>query len=333
MDSGNQGPDYRRGLVLGLTLAEVFLLLLFLLILLFSYLLAQSDARWQALKPIFDQAGLPYNDIPQIQESSAAIGASLEEYGAIAASIDSDSEAAKLAANLSALKSSLAEIGLSIDDTEEIKSRLVEATNAQILEERYELVCGKAEEVEKLLDRYHNDGDTAEDILRVCAPTTDISEFSVAKGAQPETLGEAKAVIRRLEGQNTVIAEQLEELAQGNGLVFPPCWARADNPRRAVYSYNVFIRDEGLLLRAGDDRTGQDLTALTQNGLEPPLGEIISPQRFFDETTGMFDWSVEQRCRFFVRVWDETSATNKVGYQQALRQIEGHFYKYLVISQ
>ena len=90
------------------------------------------------------------------------------------------------------------------------------------------------------------------------------------------------------------------------------------------------MQDDGVLVAQGDDRTGQDLAALERNGAEPPFGEVIPASQFFSQTTGMFDWSVEQRCRFFVRVWDETSETNKIGWQTSLGLIEGHFYKYVV---
>jgi hypothetical protein len=41
----------------------------------------------------------------------------------------------------------------------------------------------------------------------------------------------------------------------------------------------------------------------------------------------VYDWSVEQGCRFYVRVKDET--TSKAEFKEKLRAVEAFFYKNL----
>ncbi len=68
-DEGNFGPNYRRGLVLGLTLAEIFFLLIFLLLATFAYLLSMQERKWLPVLKELQTHDLPRETPEQIRTS------------------------------------------------------------------------------------------------------------------------------------------------------------------------------------------------------------------------------------------------------------------------
>ena len=92
MDSGR---SYRRGLVLGLTLAEIFLLLLFLLLAIFSYLLSLEEDKWVSLKSIINKQELPSDTVKNIEESILIMSDSYENYNALSEQFENPAETAK----------------------------------------------------------------------------------------------------------------------------------------------------------------------------------------------------------------------------------------------
>ncbi len=226
------------------------------------------------------------------------------------------------------IKQILADAGIRVDDPNELKTKLKAMTGAQALDEEYKQACGDLTKVKQILDALHQPGKSAEEILETCPPTlTGKAENDAPK---PANLEDAQKVIARQFSQNKLLTEKLKDQLGGRGLVYPPCWIRPNTTDFPIYTYNVHIRDAGLFLTNGDDRTGMDLTAINENGPEPDLGVVISTSEFHKKTSGMYNWSVKNECRFFVRIMDNTATTNKEGYKRMLASIENNFYKYLV---
>ena len=53
----------------------------------------------------------------------------------------------------------------------------------------------------------------------------------------------------------------------------------------------------------------------------------LTSQQFLDQTKPVYDWSVDEECRFFVRAFDMTAADQKELYKDRMRTLESHFYK------
>lgn len=293
-------PAYRRGLVLGLTLAEIFLLLLFLLLLVSAYFVDEERNR-------FEKASQAYQDLfPDTL---------------------SPSDRALRLAQLQGAKETLDHLGLPIDDPTELRTRLVSLTEKEALLAEYRLVCGKLDEIQKLLSReLFNADDSAADAMASCASALEAREDPNA----PMTLPAANMTIARLRRQIDALSTTVDELSSGSlGADYPSCWFTNEINGRTFYLYNVTIRDNGMVVVPGDPREGQDIQpALRANGPEPQFNQLLSRGQFNDSTRGMFEWSVREKCHIFVRLIDGTSETNKNGYKTMRRTVEGRFYIY-----
>ncbi|HPI47316.1 MAG TPA: hypothetical protein PLH23_03550 [Hyphomonadaceae bacterium] len=292
MPGANDPVGYRRGLVLGLTLAETLLLVLFILLLVYAALGQQRDKKMK------DQED-------QIASLSLRI----------------DSGVDRLARELTQ-----SGIASNPDELSRKLNRLTDemARNAQLQKDlsTYQRLVPTASEAKQLADAFdvQQSPETPLQILdRHLARTTTAPATTTSDA--PKTLAEALAAVERMSGQLDYYEHQ--QLTAGNGLSYPPCWQRDG---RIVYMYDALLLDDGLRLSVTDDRTGLDLAGLRANGAEPPLGQTITRQTFLAQTKGLHAWSVTQGCRFYARIIDGTSAGNKSGYIQARRAVEDRFY-------
>ncbi|HPN05853.1 MAG TPA: hypothetical protein PK050_08585 [Hyphomonadaceae bacterium] len=290
MRGGSDPVGYRRGLVLGLTLAETLLLVLFILLLVYAALGQEREKKMKA------------------QEAEIA-GLSLR--------IDSGLD--RLAKELTAA---------GIADPTELSLRLRRLTdevarNAQMQKDlaTYARLVPSVSEAKQIADSFDVQR-SSESPLQVLDRHLSRTSTPVAETERvPATLAEALAAIERMKGQLDYYERQ--QASAGNGLSYPPCWQRGG---KIVYIYDALLLDDGLRLSVSDDRTGLDMAGLIANGAEPPLGQTISRQTFLARTKGLHAWSVSQGCRFYARIIDGTSAGNKSGYIQARRAVEDRFY-------
>lgn len=292
MRGADNPVSYRRGLVLGLTLAETLLLMLFVLLLVYAALGQQRDKK--------------------LKEQDAQIAG---------LSLRLDSGVDRLVRELTAS-------GAASDPTELSRklNRLSEevARNSQLQKElkTYARLVPTAEAAKQIADTLaaQGGGETAQQVLDRHLARSVATTASEASG-KPKTLEEALAALDRMAGQLDYYERQ--QAAAGNGLSYPPCWQRDG---KIVYVYDAVLLDDGLRLSVNDDRAGLDMAGLDANGAEPPLGQTISRQVFLSKTKGMHAWSVAQGCRFYARISDGTSAGNKAGYIQARKAVEDRFY-------
>lgn len=292
MRSANDPVGYRRGLVLGLTLAETLLLVLFLLLLVYA---ALGQARDKKMKEQEDQiAGLAL----RIDSGVDRLARELTLSG-IAANPD------ELSRKLNRLTDEMVRNATLQKDL---------ATYARLVP-----TAGEAKQVADAFDVQRSNETPLQVLDRHLSRTTTTTP---AHGAdKPKTLAEALAALDRMSGQLDYYERQ--QATAGNGLSYPPCWQRDG---KIVYVYDAVLLDDGLRLSISDDRTGLDMAGLRANGAEPPLGQIISRQIFLAQTKGLHAWSVAQGCRFYARIIDGTSDGNKSGYIQARRAVEDRFY-------
>ena len=292
MRSANDPVGYRRGLVLGLTLAETLLLVLFILLLVYAALGQQRDQKMK------DQEA-------QIASLNLRIDTGVD----------------RLARELT-----LSGIASNPDELSRKLNRLTDemARNAQLEKDlsTYQRLVPSVSEAKQLADAFEvqQSLETPLQILDRHLSRTTTAPPATTPDA-PKTLAEALAALDRMKGQLDYYERQ--QLTAGNGLSYPPCWQRDG---RIVYTYDALLLDDGLRLSVTDDRTGLDMAGLRANGTEPPLGQTITRQIFLAQTKGLHAWSVSQGCRFYARIIDGTSAGNKSGYIQARRAVEDRFY-------
>ena len=295
---------HRRGLMLGLTLAELLMLVLFILLLTYTVLIGQKEK--------------------QIADREARLAEARSQVASMNVQVDQ---------GISGLMAALESQGMPIPNMTELDARLREITHemGQLKTDNEKLsrlvpTAEIAEQLAEALDQVPF-APNAATIIEEWLEENALQQLDGVGTQQdervPETLEDALSKIDRLQRQLEFHERRMEQA--GNGLTYPPCWARAGKP---VYIYDALLQDNGLTLTAVDNRTGQDMAGLKANGPEPILGEQISFSNFLNRTRGLFVWSVGERCRFYVRIRDGTSADNKTGYKQARRTVEQHFYIY-----
>ena len=114
----------------------------------------------------------------------------------------------------------------------------------------------------------------------------------------------------------------------GNGLDHPPCWS--DENGLTQYLYKVTINESSVSIEAGwpEKRMAQ---ALANTNITSALGSYSLTRDINKATTPIYNESVKNECRHFVRINDK--ATSKKVFKNYLFQIEEHFYKYISRSQ
>ena len=303
---------YRRGLVLGLTLAEIFLLLLFLLLL----ALAGTALRW--LEEIEHAETLGRANVTHRQDVIE-----LEH-------IVDDQRTKLVAASL--------EINTLIESSNEFSRQNV---RLQQQTERLELeldalrpLVELGKELQDIQDRF---GLTPESIVNLKEELDGIKPLAQA-GAQLPILQE------QLESMRGDLA-RLNKIANARG-IDPPCWyeeiyLEADVIReRAVALFDVAVFDEYILVR---DRPVPEKYAAEKDRL--PIASITFMKRLSDKEFVQMMRPIRQlakeekkvrpySCVFFVNVWDQTSARSKERWKKATeRTIGDAFYRSTVISE
>lgn len=156
-------------------------------------------------------------------------------------------------------------------------------------------------------------------------------ELISEKGFGDKTLSEAlENVVKQnadFKGQNKNLRNKIEKL--GNGLDHPPCWA--DPQTGAIqYVFNIIINEDSIEVLQGwpEERRNE---ASANHNINAVLGIYPDNSSFWLRSNGLFQESVGQECRHFVRVYDH--AESKSAFKNYLLGIENHYYKYLRTDQ
>lgn len=289
---------YRRGLVLGLTIAEMFLLILFALLLALAAWSIESKKRESVIQEAAALAKLSPEDF----EKMLARAANAERL---------EREAERLRVELREfenLRQSIEKIDDEDDFLELVKSASVGAAVRASLQER--------------------DRDLEIDPKRVAAALS-LAAAAERQGVDADLTALASSVqdLETLRGQYANLRQRLE--SAGLGLEMPPCWATADG--RPEYIFSIALKSNGLRVRD----TTPSHRAEARKALPIPkqlFDDDVSPTGFLSLTNALLDWSKAQNpeCRFFIRVFDLTPADRKDLYKSRLRTVEHVFYKYEV---
>jgi hypothetical protein len=115
------------------------------------------------------------------------------------------------------------------------------------------------------------------------------------------------------------------ESCSGRGTVFPSCARTSDGKSALVFTATlssgaITLHDN----RLAELEVARESWPIASIRFDQPL----SDSAFMEQTRDLFDWSVARGCRFFVRIADETGASENMNYQVRLRTVEGHFYKH-----
>jgi len=289
---------YRRGLVLGLTIAEMFLLILFALLLALAAWSIESKKRESIIQEAAALAKLSPEDFEKMLERAANAERLAQEADQLRIELR----------EFQNLRQSIEKIEDEEDFLELVKSASVGAAVRASLDER--------------------DRDLDIDPKRV-AEALSLAAAAERQGLEMDLVSLATSVrdLETLRGQYANLRQRLE--SAGLGLEMPPCWATADG--RPEYIFNIALKSAGLQVRD----TTPPHRAAAREALPIPkqlFADEVNPAEFLSLTNALLDWSKAQNpeCRFFVRVFDLTPADRKDLYKSRLRNVEHVFYKYEV---
>lgn len=299
---------YRRGLILGWTMAEVFLLIVFAMLFAFAALMLRNEqAEKQAAKSAEDRRRVQ-ELLEQTEKQRSAL---VEKNMALEKNIPARDKFDDLFHELILARNRIAELEA---------ERQALTANPQLLDE-----------VQRALARVP--GATPADKLRAFAELARrADEMAGALARSHLTLGDAEKLAekntqlqRALDSSNGQTKNLEGKLAKFSGGVDKkPCWADANGKTQFIFS--VALTSGGINIRdnhapgRNDDEKALPLRNVT-------FGQEIRDESFDSETQPLFDWSEDHDCRFSVRVFDFTGGDEKELYKRRLRTVEGHFYK------
>ena len=323
--SGARAAD---GFLFGLTLTEIMILFVFLLALLIGVAARESAAREADLAELRDRverdAAWADRVLGALDRPGPvrAVGTRLELERRV---VDLDArletlvrDAAASRAELDGLRSLLGADGPGHRATLAALVRTVEAVAADVDESPGRTLERLSEAAESFADPGRCE--TALSELRTR------HEGLLARGTEVED--EVTARTNQLENCSARVRFLVERHAReaGRGASHPPCWVGPDN--RNEYLFEVTMRPEGYRIASAwrAERT-DDAAAIP--GVTALAGREVPAGRFVALTAAIFERSVAEDCRHFVRVRDELG-NDKGLYKQRLDRIERHFYKRLL---
>ncbi len=321
---------FPRGLVLGLTMAETAILIIFVLLLALTVLLARETDRRQAAEQDLER-------FEEIRQTLAQRGLSAEELLRSIRARGDDQRAAdswrELVRNLEGRMPDVSPetIVSHLNEAQEINELLDEAGLEPTPDDVSTLVAilraGREADVtaddvwdaisvqEALVDAL-GDGGREMDRQDIVDLVRDAERWRARVGTVPDLASE-------LDRANARIA-QLEVQAGGRGTDHPSCWYDADNS--VAYLFDVALTDDGFVLReASAPQHRRRRASLPLDDVV--TGRTLNTEQFLAQTRPVFRWSVGEGCRFFVRAFDLTAADQKELYKTRMRTLESHFYK------
>jgi hypothetical protein len=307
--------EQRRGLVLGLTLAEVLLLILFLLML-------ALGSRMEHWRKEAEDRKQKYNELVATQDSLKTIQAALMKDGAV--DIKSVQELVTRLRRVEELERSLAELK---QEYSSLSSQVVALKSLGADVGKTLQMVSTALERAKQIDP--NDPPAllkrALDVLDRLGPST-LPE-QVKPLSQMVADSQIKQQLATVESDREKLRQQLDGLMRsGNGLTYPPCWPTAKGAKgNTEYMFDVTAKDGGLVVRDAFPQTKANDPAWKYVDAFP-RNVVINEKIFNDATARLLAYSNQQNCRFYNILRDGTAPESKDRYKQLRALVEGHFY-------
>lgn len=321
----SQSFGYRRGFVLGLTLAEAALLLIFVILLLMVAGFERRDRALMDVQPLLSAAA-----------AVAPVGAD--------PIIFAQDQIFMLAQISEAIDNTEYE---RIEDLVELVSNVAVASRGRDLVDELVMLAEVRDEVEGAGHEWNEDFIELVRAVSVASIGSDLVDASRALQEKQERLDRMLEVLGELEsaeevqellervadsdarlsnqqGQLIALREQLERSGQGG--VLPSCWTTPEG--RIDYILDVVLESGGIRIQESfPDRRRDERGRLPMDAIA--TGRTYSQLEFQALTKGVYDWSVDRECRFYVSIFDGTKDHEKERYKSLLTTVEGHFYKRL----
>lgn len=336
-----QNRAFPQGLVLGLTMAETAILIIFVLLLALTVLLGRETDRRQAVERELEQYreihlmlkdhGIAVEEISNLIETGRIDRVDAEHWRELVRALDDSVPDPSPESIISLLDD--ARTVLAGEVASNALDELLDKTNLQPTPEILD-------EIASVLQAGSELGMAPDDIREAIQAQRKLSQLLQADGEAADAQGlealahdgqrwrELAAMVGgdpmvEIERLTRRIAE-LESKLGGTGTDHPSCWYDQDNT--VAYLFDIALTDEGFLVQPAlapqhrEDRRSLPLKDVV-------TGKSINPNQFLTQTRPVFQWSVDKGCRFFVRAFDLTAPEKKELYKTRMRTLESRFYK------
>ena len=346
-DFVDPGRQYRRGVILGLSLAELFTILVFLLLLVLgAYALMQDEAlkvqdevlkvQDEALQNSttqFDEEKARADDLRDVLTAKAAregnpIKPGLPGDLVIVSGNDlTPEEAAKKIEQQKSAIDKLAQQLALIERTKLGFGPAIEPKDDLTPEEAAEKIEQQKSAIDELVQQLAAIGRANEELRSQSGKPAKDTKLQLAKQAKE---------IERLQAHNATLRTRVKELEiaeNGAAGQDSPCWfthdlrSNGEPYEKSVYIFDVRITDEHLFVQdipAPTDHYSRqkptlpfDRSALNRPLADPEFVNAFRPLREAGHNGDVRD----RRCTFHVRVWDDTGETNKLRYKRAHNEV------------
>lgn len=296
--------SYRRGVVLGFTVAEIMLLMLFALLLALAGLLIKGRHDVQRATAVNEKFGhiissLDLSDKVLVQKNIEKV---------IAEHVDYQKKVKEI-------EDKLKNQSLPDDVYEEIKSQKLDLSSTEGKQKFLDLLITALDAKRQA----QKDGGTVkEHIESACAAGSRMADVIGSDKKPNDILNSVK--------DSKAKAKYWESQAAKCGLagVLPPCY-RESNEEPTPFIYDAVIKAEGIYLK--DTIPEKYVNRFKSDFINPPpVGKPLSINEFANLTYQFLVWGQKNQCRFYVTAYDELP-NEKDKFKQYLKAIEGNFYK------
>lgn len=311
--NSRQDRSYRRGLVLGFTMAEIMILILFAILMALGATIVSKEERIKALTQVSGEnavsSALLIQEIRRAFPDAQTID---EQFKEIRMAIQNSKELDVVKRELEKLHDELE----SYKELEALLEKVKDSSKTPLKNIAQDVILGKE----------------IKEFAKNQTPPLDPKDIKSALYALNNStdLASQKRVIEK---ENKTLKGQILNLTQrlgGRGTEYPPCWVAPNG--KPDYIFDVALKSNGYIIR---DRK---LPHRQEEQSQLPIQQIsfdttISQGTFSKQTEPLLNWSKEHNCRFFIRIYDMTGQQEKDNYKLKERILQQSFYSYEVLNE
>lgn len=333
-----QNSQYRRGLVLGFTLAEIITLIIFCLLLALTARLlkekrqidilatenAQQAAELNLLQARLEEYKKTFRNPSQIDDLFKELVLLRREAQQVAMLQTQVASLSEKAQQWDLIQKAIAD-GLPPDASPQqaVERLMQDAQLAAAIRDAMEAagLDPSLSEIREIAETLKQSVQEAVEANPGLSPSESIKQAVSSRDS-------LIAKVSDLQGQNKNLRDKLERI--GPGLEMPPCWANRESGK-PEYIFDVALTSTGFIVR---DRTPPHrMTQRTELPVNMTFDQEITSTQFLAEAYPLYQWSVQSQCRFFVRAFDQTGSGEKREYKLMMRRLETRFYKLEVLNE
>ena len=337
MSSQTENAFYRRGVILGLTMAEVVILIVFCLLLLLNGIVNKKN---EALKSITKELEEKNTKILMFTEKHDIVDHLYSFYDELNKNSFDDafkelllikSKVIDLKEELSSLQDANVNARKILNNNKLLKEVVDDLKNKNALfNKNQKSLQKKLEHYKELIALQNKYNISNEEIINIVDVSMSIKEELPGLFEDNEVAIKLINKIALLNQEIEIKDNRLTYLQKkfniiGKGTEKPACWAEASG--KTEYIFEVALTSKGIIIH--DNKLPH--RAIAQKEL--PLNAISYDEELSDNvyrrsTKALFDWSEKNGCRFFIKVFDQTKKDEKTIYKKRLRVLGEHFYLY-----